>query len=163
MNDVVKRRITFLLESAKNESLKDQAITFVMRVLSNHASIGKDAQSTPIKKINRLVTKKAKEMLLTKGIEFFCKETINEHQKPIKQIWEWLKNNAHNLTVEDVWKEFCEYPMVTVTKDEDAYMRKKGLNSKGSLKERYLDLGIEIIELDKSPYDISKLLNKKNN
>mgnify|MGYP001362478844 CR=1 FL=1 len=52
--------------------------------------------------------------------------------------------------------------MITVTKDEDNYMRRKGLSSKGTLKKRYLDLGIEIIKLDKSPYDISKLLNSKN-
>ena len=49
--------------------------------------------------------------------------------------------------------------MITVTKDEDNYMRRKGLSSKGTLKEKYLDLGIEIIELDKSPYGISKLFN----
>lgn len=161
MNDIVKRRVSFLLDAAKSETTKDQAITYVMRVLSNHATIGKDALSKPIKKINRLVTKNAERMLINKGIDFYCKETINEHPKPIKQIWEWLKNNSNDLTLEDIWKEFCENPMITVTKDEDDYMRRKGLSSKGTLKERYLDLGIEIIELDKSPYDISKLLNSK--
>ena len=111
MNELVRRRIQFLLDAAKHENVKDQAITFVMRVLSNHATIGKDAQSKPIKKINKRVSENAYKILQTKGIEIFCKQTINEHPKPLSQTWEWLKKNAQNgLSVEKVWEEFCDFP-----------------------------------------------------
>ena len=155
MNELVRRRIQFLLDAAKHENVKDQAITFVMRVLSNHATIGKDAQSKPIKKINKRVSENAYKILQTKGIEIFCKQTINEHPKPLSQTWEWLKKNAQNgLSVEKVWEEFCDFPMVTVTKEEDNFIKGKGLNSKGTIEERYSN--IKIITLPKSPYELSK-------
>lgn len=152
MNNVILRRINFLLETAKHEDKKDQAVTYVMRVLSNYATIGKDAGSTPIKKKNRNVTKKAFKLLVKKGLSIYCKETINEHTRPLQQTWNWLKENK-NLTTQDVWKEFCENKMVTVTKEEDTLIRMKGFNSKGTFKERYIDLGIEIIMLDQNPED----------
>ena len=124
-----------------------------MRVVSNYATVGQDAQSASIKKINRLVTKNASEMLMTDGIEIYCKETINEHPKPLKETWTWLKNNAQNLKIEDIWKEFCSNKMITVTKKEDKLIKDKGFNSRGSIKERYFDLGIKIITLEKNPED----------
>ena len=44
--------------------------------------------------------------------------------------------------------------MVTVTKEEDKLMRGKGLNSKGTVEERYSN--IKIITLTKSPFELSK-------
>ena len=154
MNELVRRRIQFLLDAAKHENVKDQAITFVMRVLSNHATIGKDASSTAIKKINKRVSENAYKLLKKEGLKVYYKKTINEHPKPIKQTWEWLKKNAKNgLSVEKVWKEFCDFPMVTVTKEEDNFIRGKGHNSKGTVEERYSN--IKIITLPKSPFELS--------
>ena len=50
MNDIVKRRIVFLLDAAKHENVRDNATTFTLRALSNYATIGKDAGSASIKK-----------------------------------------------------------------------------------------------------------------
>lgn len=155
MNNIVRRRIAFLLDAAKHENVKDHAITYTLRALSNYATIGKDATSAPIKKINKRVSENAYKLLKKEGLEVYCKQTINEHPKPIKQTWEWLKKNAKNgLSVEKVWKEFCDFPMVTVTKEEDKLMRGKGLNSKGTVEERYSN--IKIITLTKSPFELSK-------
>ena len=121
MDSIIKRRIKFLLDAAKDEDIKDQAISYVMRTLSNHATIGKDANSASIKKINRKATENAYKLLKEKGIKIYCKETINEHPKPLEQTWQWLKENAHTLSIDDVWKEFCKYTMVTVTKEEDDF------------------------------------------
>ena len=154
INDVIKRRIVFLLDAAKHENVRDNSTTFTLRALSNYATIGKDAGSASIKKINRKVSENAYELLKVKGIEVYCKQTINEHPKPLSQTWEWLKENAkENLSLERVWKEFCDFPMVTVTKDEDDIIKGKGLNSKGTVEERYSS--IKIITLPKAPFEFS--------
>jgi len=95
MNDVVRRRIAFLIDAAKHENVKDHAITYTLRALSNYATIGKDGTSSPLKKINKRVSENAYKLLKKEGLEEYCKQTINEHPKSIKQIWEWLKKNAH--------------------------------------------------------------------
>ena len=155
MNDIVKRRIVFLLDAAKHEKARDNATTFTLRALSNYATIGKDAGSAAIKKINTRVSENAYKLLKTQGLEVYCKQTINEHPKPLSQTWEWLIENAKdNLSIARVWKEFCDFPMVTVTKDEDNVIKGKGLNSKGTVEERYSN--IKIITLPKSPFQLSK-------
>ena len=90
-NDIIKRRIRFLLDAAKHELKKDQVVTYAMRVLSNHATIGKDAGSAEIKKQNKTVSVNAKQLLYSADLATYCQNTINEHPKPIQLTWEWLK------------------------------------------------------------------------
>ena len=156
MDKIILRRINFLIDTAKNETKRDQVITFAMRVLSNHATIGKDASSSTVKQLNRKVSKEAKNILINQGLEEFTKLTINEHSKPLKETWEWLMKNAANLTAEDVWEEFCNHPMTTITKTEDNNIKRKGLNSSGNFQERYTDLGISIVTLDETPKELIK-------
>jgi hypothetical protein len=52
--------------------------------------------------------------------------------------------------------------MVTVTKDEDNYIKTKGLNSIGDMQSRYTDLGITIVTLSETPRDYHKKLKQKN-
>ena len=61
MNEIIERRIRFLLDAAKHEIKKDQVVTYAMRVLSNHATIGKDAGSAEIKKQNKTISEGAKK------------------------------------------------------------------------------------------------------
>jgi hypothetical protein len=58
LSDNLKRRINFLLECAKHEGTKDQVVTYALRVLSNHATIGRDAPSSTIKKLNKNILRK---------------------------------------------------------------------------------------------------------
>lgn len=156
----IERRLIFLLEIAKNEEKRDQVSTFLMRVLSNHATIGMDAGSAKIKKLNKTLSKESYKLLCSTNIETFCKNTINEHPRPLKAIWEWLQEKAESLSIEDVWNEFKTHQMITITKEEDAKIKFSGKNSTGSYQSRYTDLGIEVISLKKTPFEISEMIHK---
>ena len=84
LDKILERRIKFLIDAARFEGKKDQVVTYAMRVLSNHAAIGKDANSAQIKKINRRVSKGAYSLLMSSSIDVYCKETINGHPRPLK-------------------------------------------------------------------------------
>lgn len=155
LNDVIKRRVEFLLMTSKHEDKKDQVVTYAMRVLSNYATIGKDASSAEIKKRNVYVSREASYLLGHGHIALYYKSTINEHPKPLNVMWEWLKEKNYILKVEDVWQEFLENPMVTITRQEDMLIKSSGQNAKGNLQSRYSDLGIEIIKLTKEPGEYS--------
>ena len=132
-----------------------------MRVLSNHATIGKDAVSAEIKKQNKSVSEKARQLLYSVDLSTYCQNTINEHPKPIKLTWEWLKDHANTLSIEEVWEEFADNPMVTVTKDEDNMIKASGQNSIGDMKSRYTDLGITLVTLPETPLQYHKKLKQK--
>ena len=44
--------------------------------------------------------------------------------------------------------------MITITKIEDRMIIDSGQRSKGDLNSRYKELGIEIMQLEKTPYDL---------
>ena len=155
MDPTIERRILFLIDAAKFEEKRDQVVTYAMRVLSNHAAIGKDGGSREIKQLNRRVSAEARKLLMSVDIDTYCKETINEHPKPLKETWDWLRKNAHSLSKEEVWAEFQNNPMVTITKKEDEGIRERGQNSTGDMQSRYLDQGIDIVHLDRSPKELS--------
>lgn len=151
MTPAIRRRCEFLLSVASDPSeSRDQAVTFTMRVLSNHATVGKDALSEQIKRINRTMTRKAFERLTTTDWSTFKSTTINEHPKPLKQMWLWMVANANTLTADQIWQEFKKHPMITVTKEEDKTLPK----AYGDFKTRYKD--IEVITLDADPYSYIK-------
>ena len=61
----------------------------------------------------------------------------------------------------EVWKEFSDNPMVTVTKDEDNMIKASGQNSIGDMKSRYTDLGIALVALPETPLQYHKKLKQK--
>lgn len=160
MNEEIKRRLIFLIELAKYEKKRDQVSTYLMRVLSNHATIGMDAGSAKIKTINKNMSKGAYKLLVSTNIKNFCKNTINEHPRPLKTTWEWLQEKADLLSIEEVWNEFKKHQMITITKEEDTKIKLSGQNSTGSFESRYTDLGIKVIKLKKTPIEISKRLKE---
>ena len=95
-------------------------------------------------------------------IKSSVQNTINEHPKPILLTWDWLKEHAYTLSIEEVWNELSNNTMVTVTKDEDNYIKTKGLNSIGDMQSRYTDLGITIVTLSETPRDYHRKLKQKN-
>ena len=128
----------------------------IMRVLSNYASVGKDVSSYGLKIYNKRVSEEAKELLFSADLATYSKNTINEHSKPLKITWNWLKKKANELSVEKVWEEFKKNPIITVTREENQRITKKGLGSKGSFEERYTNLGIFVTELQQTPKEIKK-------
>lgn len=74
------RRVSFLINEARHGEKRDQVITFTMRVLSNHATIGKDAGSSKINDENHTVSSGAFELLQTvSSLRDWHTKTINEH------------------------------------------------------------------------------------
>ena len=59
MDDLIKRRAEFLLNEARFNAKRDQVITFTMRVLSNHATVGFDGSSFAIKQKNPRISHQA--------------------------------------------------------------------------------------------------------
>lgn len=160
--DYVKRRIDFLLQEANNGSPRDQIITFCMRVLSNYASVQMDAGSYKIKTLNCRVSKNAEIMLNNcSSLKEWADLCINEHEVPLKEVWDWLRSNSGNLDSSTVWGKFYNHPMVTITKEEDRKLNANGLRSKSS-ENRYAKAGIEIVILNSKPYEIFEKINSRN-
>ncbi len=153
MDDYIHRRVAFLLTEARLNAKRDQAITFIMRVLSNHATVDKDASSSLVKKLNRRVSLRARQELdQVKTFNEWTSKTINEHPIPLKVSWQWLLSNSAELNIEDVWEHFINCPMTTILKTEDRDINEKGLRSSGGAS-RYSDVGIKIVELDTTPIE----------
>jgi hypothetical protein len=148
----LKRRIEFLIQEAINKSPRDQVITFCMRVISNYASIGMDAGSYKIKITNKMVSRKAEDLLKkSTSLKEWADACINEHQVPLKEIWDSLCLEGNNLLPDDVWNKFYSSKMVTITKKEDQILNSEGLRSKSKNACRYHQCGIEVIYLESSP------------
>lgn len=95
------------------------------------------------------------ELLLSSTFKKWSENTINEHPIPLKHTWEWLCNEGDKLSPKDVWDHFKSHPMIIVLKREDDRLSSAGLRSSSST-ERYKNVGIEIIKLDKGPEQIWK-------
>lgn len=149
----VKRRIQFLIQEALNKSPRDQVITFCIRVLSNYASIGMDAGSYKVKITNKIVSRKA-EILLNQStsLKEWAAGCINEHEVPLKEIWNSLCSYGPNLRPKEVWSKFYSSKMVTITKEEDQILNSKGLKSNSNNFSRYIKSGIEVTQLKNSPH-----------
>lgn len=143
----ISRRIEFLLNEARSDHpWRDQTVTYAMRVISNYCAIGRDAGSSHIKKYNQRISKEALKLKNEIPFDEWIRETINEHQEPLKVIWDWLLDEKDSLTVQLVLDRFRKYPMVIITKDENSTLNRLGLSSNGDPEERYRQAGIEIVQ-----------------
>ena len=151
---ILMRRLTFLMEEARQNAKRDQVTTYAMRVISNYATIGKDASSTKVKSENKNVSEASFKLLLElNSFEEWAKQTINEHQTPLKVLWEEIQ--SRKLDEKDIWEIFLDAPMITITKKEDVKLNTMGFRS-SSDKSRYKKAGISIIELPDIPIKILK-------
>ncbi len=158
--DYIKRRLSFLLNEVKNNSPRDQAITYVMRVLSNHASVGFDGSSHLIKKRNCKVSQAAFTALKNaSSFDDWSKNTINEHPVPLKYTWEWVAKNSLSLSEEIIWNHFVSNPMVTILRVEDEALNAAGLRAESDVA-RYEKVGIKVISLDMWPELIYKAIKE---
>lgn len=143
--NLINRRVGFLLEECRSENpVYDQAISMIMRKISNYATVERDLGSFGVKKINKNISKSALRLKETLSFEEFHNLTTNEHQYPLKEMWLWMLGAKDSLTVDRVWEVFVKYPFVTITNDEDSKLR--GLKGKSyTPEERYAKAGIEVI------------------
>ena len=144
--DFVMRRAEFLLSEAKNGFTKrDIAITFVLRALSNYLTVGVSGNSNDVKRLNVWISKAALERRSQVPYAQWHKETVNEHQQPLKEIWKEICANCDSMTVQDVCDLIARHPFVTVLRDEDARLRSSSVRSATSPEERYQLAGIEVV------------------
>ena len=143
--EVIARRIQFVLAEAKCPNpVRDQTVTYAMRVISNFYSIGTDAGSRAVKIRCRKISREAMSRK-EKMPDSWWKETINEHQEPLEQVWTWICKNKDTVTIKEIADRFKQWPMVLVTREEDSELRKR--RDLGPV-ERYKEAGIEIVEVE---------------
>ena len=65
------------------------------------------------------------------------------------------------LSIQEVWEEFNNNPMVTITRDEDNMIKASGQNSKGDMQSRYTALGITLLTLPETPLEYHKKSRNK--
>ena len=122
---LVKRRLNFVYTELSSLDAKyDQAMSLLLRVLYNFATVGCDGGSFSIKQLNPRMSVSAK--LLREKLQDdkrWASETINEHPMPLKDLWKSWRNKGSSLTEKGIWDDLVLHPMVTITKEEDARLR----------------------------------------
>ena len=147
LNNVIKRRIQFLITEANSENpTYDKSISMLMRLVSNFATIGEDGDSKKVKDKNINLSVNAKKLRDAKSFDEFHDLTINEHQLPLKDLWEWCIKEKEKLNTRDIWNKFCDYPFITITKEEDLKLNKIK-KEKLTPELRYQKAGITIVRL----------------
>jgi hypothetical protein len=166
----VERRIQILLAEARAEKSARQDIKLMMRVISNVATVGKDLGSQAIYKSNPYLSKKAKYAL--EGCKSFeewvgnkkiklDRKVINEHQYPLQDLWNDIRQNAYSYDSQTIWEKFIEYPMVSILIEENAELNNKKYKGLAPY-DRYLNAGIEVVKLNTGAYDYWDSLKQSN-
>jgi hypothetical protein len=147
LNNVIKRRIQFLITEVNSKNpTYDKSISMLMRLVSNFATIGEDGDSKKVKIKNRNISVNAKKLRDAKSLDEFHDLTINEHQLPLKDLWDWCIKEKKTLNTRDVWNKFCDYPFITITKEENLRLNKIK-REKLTPELRYQKAGITIVRL----------------
>jgi hypothetical protein len=100
----IDRRIDFLIREAQSrDSIRDQAITYAFRVITNYLVAEDDVRSRTLSWVCPFRSKKAHDLCLRlNDRKRWLDEVTNEHQYPIKRAWEWMKEEKDNLTIRGV-------------------------------------------------------------
>jgi hypothetical protein len=148
MPPYVRRRIEFLLSEARGESsVYDVAVRYALRSITNYQTCGKDGASRDLKVGSRWISKKALELkiaLFERERDKWFGFTTAEHQEPLVTVWNWIRSNKDCLTVDQIFERLAQYPVVVITKEEDASLRRL---SKYTPEDRYRLASIEVIKL----------------
>ncbi len=154
----IDRRIEFLIREAQSEgTIRDQAITYAFRVITNYFAVQSDARSRALSRECPYRSKNAHKLSQTDP-EGWLDKVTNEHQYPIKRAWAWMMNERDKLTVRRVKYHLKKWPVVVVTKDENKLLRD---TPDMDPHQRYQDAGIEVLEKSKSNgWQPRRLLNQ---
>jgi hypothetical protein len=120
--DQIDRRVKFLIEEARSPNgIRDQVVTIAFRVITNWLAVGDDVSSDNLKRRCLFRSRAAHELWLSSEFKPWCANTINEHQNPIKRSWAWMREEGR--TVDEVKEHLAQWPVVVVTKLENALLR----------------------------------------
>ncbi len=138
---IAHRRAQFLINEARSsDPTYDQTVRYALRVISNWATVGKDCSSAEIKWLNPRVSEKALELYDAVSDEEWLKRTTNEHPEPISVVWQWICEQGDHITPEAILARAKQWPMVTVTLEEDRLLTTNGLRSSGKPEDRHRDI-----------------------
>lgn len=147
----INRRIDYLIkEATAKDPIRDQSVTYALRVITNFFSIGEDAKSDKLRERCPFRSEKAHALRRSLERQYGEKEAkqkwgklvINEHAYPLKDMWEWILGKGDDLTIQNITTQLKKWPTVVVTRCEDSKLRKrKGLKPM----ERYE--GITVLKL----------------
>jgi len=142
----IDRRIAFLIAEAKSANpIRDQAITFALRVITNCFSVNDDMGSAAIKERLRYRSEKAHALAETMPFKQWITQVQNEHPYPLRRAWEWLCRERQTVTTEGVRLHLSRWPMVVVTKEEHGRLVDR---DEQTPEERYGAANIEVWEQD---------------
>ena len=147
--ETIYRRIKFLIDEVNSNNPEyDMSVTNTMRLISNYTTVGlPKLTSKGVKKLNKKISRNANELRLEMSFDDFHKNTTNEHQFPLFDLWNWMIENKKDLTNEIVLKKFEQYPFITITNEENSKLNKlKSINL--SPEERYKMVNIEVIDIE---------------
>lgn len=144
---IIARRLKFIINELKCEDPKyDQSVSLVLRALSNYASVGIDGQSFAIKVSNPRMSHAASELRKSLSDDKeWAANTINEHPYPLRFLWDSWLSNAHFVTSSKIWEDLVSFPMITITKEEDAKLRKLDKSLSATPEARYKAAGIVLV------------------
>lgn len=140
--EVMSPKAEALLLLARASEKRCQGGTYLLRVLSNYVTVGKDVGSGAIKRLNPRMSVAARAVKCKLDVDAFCRATTSEHPEPLNVVWRWLVTNAQSLNAADVIEHIGNYPMVTITKAEDAILNSPRLRDIGVPDERYSEARI---------------------
>jgi hypothetical protein len=147
LEGLIYRRADFLITEARSGVKKpDEAVTKVLRSLSNYLTVGSDGSSDKVKKLNPNMSQAAKELRDRLSPVEWHKQTTNEHQLELKIVWKYIVHNALTLTPKDLCAYMRRYPYVTITKDENDVLRK--VKDFTSPEDRYFKASIKTVKLE---------------
>jgi hypothetical protein len=153
---LVLRRLEFIRLEAIHKEPRDQALTMIMRVISNYATLNKDVSSSKALRLNKNISEAAfNELVKSKTLNDWVKKVTNEHQMPLKETWKIFTDEKNRITIDYIWKHFEEYPMTTILKTENERLDALGYRDNGMPEERYKAAKIKLIKplLKQSPED----------
>jgi hypothetical protein len=144
-------------KTLNENSSKDGVCDQIIRTIFNYQFLPDNhsgrAMSDYQKSYNPAISLEAKKILETsKTFADFHKKTINEHQFPVANIFEWTWDNCSSIEWKDIEDKISTYPMVTITLEEDEKLRKTK-NVTGDPKIRYEEGNIKVMLLKKIPKD----------
>jgi hypothetical protein len=155
-DDAIRRRVAFVLDEASQpRPIRDQTVTFALRVIGNYLEVGQDCQSPYLAYNCRYRSRRAHESYLNLGDiptlalrSEWRKMVVNEHQYPLAQLWNWIVENHSTLTAELILERMKAWPIVVITKDEDRCLRLRARERGGEAidpAERYRQADIEVL------------------
>ena len=132
------RRAKFVIEEARcDQPVYDQTVTAALRVISNWATVGRNGSSAAIKWLNPRLSEAAWELYHSVTDAEWQQGTINEHPEPISQVWLWILREKESIDPQAVLHRMQQWPMITVTRQEDAAISQSGNRAQGDPEARH--------------------------